>query len=85
MTRASDTTAEYRETETERVLEFERDGRRVQIAQHRAGYAMLTVRNAGDERERYYGFEMALDHAAALLGVEVDALPIPDAAADMGM
>jgi hypothetical protein len=46
---------------------------------------MLTVREAGEERERYYGFEMALDHAAELLGVEPGELPVPEGAADMGM
>jgi hypothetical protein len=29
--------------------------------------------------------DMALDHAAELLGVGVHDLPVPDAAADMGM
>ncbi|MFW5934791.1 MAG: DUF7111 family protein, partial [Halolamina sp.] len=29
--------------------------------------------------------DMALDHAAELLGVGVDDLPVPDPAADMGM
>ncbi|ERH01336.1 MAG: hypothetical protein J07HN6_00888 [Halonotius sp. J07HN6] len=48
---------------------------------------MLYVRPAvdGDELERYYGFDMALDHAGELLGVEPTALPVPEAAADMGM
>jgi hypothetical protein len=79
-------TARYRETDTERVLEFERDGARASIAQNREGYAMLMVRDAADEeRERYYGFEMALDHAAELLGTEPDELPVPEPAADMGM
>lgn len=78
-------TARYSEGDAERVLEFDRDGRRASIAQNRAGYAMLMVREAGDERERYYGFDMALDHAAELLGVDPHALPVPDAAADMGM
>lgn len=85
MTATTEPTAEYRETDTERVLEFAHDGRRASIAQNRAGYAMLTVRDAGEERERYYGLEMALDHAAELLGVAPSALPVPDDAADMGM
>jgi len=80
-------TARYRETETERLLEFDRDGRTAAIAQNVEGYAMLKVRPsaAGDELERYYGFDMALDHAAELLGVSPDTLPVPEAAADMGM
>ncbi len=79
--------ARYRETETERILAFERDGRQATIAQNRDGYAMLKVRRepSGDELERYYGFDMALDHAAELLGVSPGTLPIPDPAADMGM
>jgi hypothetical protein len=83
----SEVTAEYRETEEERILVFERDGRTAVVAQNREGYAMLTVRRGveGDELERYYGFDMALDHAAELLGASVHDLPVPDAAADMGM
>jgi len=40
---------------------------------------MLKVRPGptGDELERYYGFDMALDHAAELLGVAVADLPVP--------
>ena len=79
--------ARYFETEEERVLAFERSGSRAAVAQNREGYAMLKVRPTpdGDELERYYGFDMALDHAAELLGVSVHDLPVPDAAADMGM
>lgn len=81
------TTARYFETETERLVTFEREGRTAAIAQNRDGYAMLKVRPTadGDELERYYGFDMALDHAAELLGVSPNALPIPGDAADMGM
>ncbi|MFB6077395.1 MAG: hypothetical protein ABEJ80_00275 [Halarchaeum sp.] len=83
---ADDVTARYEETDTERVLTFERDGRRATVAQNAEGYAMLKVRDAdGDELERYYGFDMALDHVGELLGVAPGALPVPDAAADMGM
>ncbi len=80
-------TAEYRETETERILSFRAGDRTAAIAQNKEGYAMLKVRPRpdGDELERYYGFEMALDHAAELLGVSVHDLPIPDAADDLGM
>ena len=89
VTRAGDLTARYRETDEERLLEFERagDGATAAIAQNREGYAMLKVRPTadGDELERYYGFDMALDHAAELLGVAVTDLPVPDAAGDMGM
>ncbi|MFT4883243.1 MAG: hypothetical protein ACI8U4_000744 [Natronomonas sp.] len=79
--------ASYRETDEERLLEFEADGRTAAIAQNIEGYAMLKVRPTadGDELERYYGFDMALDHAAELLGVSPNDLPIPEAAEDMGM
>ena len=84
---ANGVTARYFETETERVLEFDRDGRTAAVAQNTEGYAMLKVRPAadGDELERYYGFDMALDHAAELLGVGVHDLPIPEGADDLGM
>ena len=80
-------TARYEETGGERVLSFEREGRTAAVAQNVEGYAMLKVRPTadGDELERYYGFDMALDHAAELLGVAPSDLPVPDAAADMGM
>lgn len=89
-----DTTAEangiaarYEETDGERRLTFSMEGREATVAQNVDGYAMLKVRSgpSGDELERYYGFDMALDHVAELLGVGVGDLPVPDAAADMGM
>ena len=84
---AGDVTARYYVTDAERVLTFERDGRTAAVAQNRDGYAMLAVRKTvdGDELERYYGFDMALDHAAELLGVAPSDLPVPEGAADMGM
>ncbi|WP_096393296.1 hypothetical protein [Halorubrum trapanicum] len=84
---ANGVAARYEETDGERLLTFSRDGREATVAQNAEGYAMLKVRNGpdGDELERYYGFDMALDHAAELLGVDVPDLPVPDAAADMGM
>ena len=80
-------TAHYEETDAERLLTFKRDGRTAAVAQNREGYAMLKVRPAadGDELERYYGFDMALDHAAELLAVSPKRLPVPEAAEDMGM
>lgn len=84
---AGDVTATYDERGGERLLTFEREGRTATIAQNLEGYAMLKVRPSpeGDELERYYGFDMALDHAAELLGVDPSGLPVPAAAADMGM
>ena len=80
-------TARYTETETERRLSFESANGTAAIAQNVEGDAMLKVRPSadGDELERYYGFDMALDHAAELLGTSPNALPVPEAAADMGM
>ncbi|QCJ47869.1 MULTISPECIES: DUF7111 family protein [Haloprofundus] len=84
---AGDVEARYYETEGERIVQFARDGRTAAIAQNVDGYAMLKVRPTadGDELERYYGFDMALDHAAELLGVSPHDLPVPDDAGDMGM
>lgn len=80
-----DVTARYTEEDGERRLTFDREGRTAVVAQNIDGYAMLKVRNGGDELERYYGFDMALDHAAEILGVGVDDLPVPETAEDMGM
>ncbi|PSQ31678.1 hypothetical protein BRD16_01855 [Halobacteriales archaeon SW_6_65_46] len=79
--------AEYYETDEERVLTFDRDGTTAAIAQNIDGYAMLKVRPTadGDELERYYGFDIALDHAGELLGVDPHDLPVPEDATDMGM
>ncbi|MFB6143588.1 MAG: hypothetical protein ABEJ30_09645 [Halorientalis sp.] len=84
---AGDVRARYTEAGGERRLTFERDGATATVAQNSEGYAMLKVRTgpSGEERERYYGFDMALDHAAELLGVAPGDLPVPEAASDMGM
>jgi hypothetical protein len=84
---AGDIVATYTETDGERRLSFDREGRTVVVAQNIDGYAMVAVRPTaeGAELERYYGFEMALDHAAELLGVAPKSLPVPAAADDMGM
>jgi hypothetical protein len=84
---ANNITAQYYETESERILTFEREGTTAAIAQNIDGYAMVKVRPTpeGDELERYYGFDMALDHAAELLDVAVNELPVPEKAMDMGM
>lgn len=80
-----DVAARYEETGGERRLVLTAGGTTVTVASPLAGYGMLTVRRGGEEVERYYGFAMALDHAAELLGVAPAAIPVPDAAADMGM
>ncbi len=75
-------TATYRETDEERLRIFASDGGSAAVAQNIERYAMLKVRPTadGDELERYYGFDMALDHAAELLGVSPYVLPVPDPA-----
>jgi len=84
---AAGITARYYETDEERILAFEGEEKTATIAQNIEGYAMLKVRPTpeADELERYYGFDIALDHAAELLGVGVRDLPVPEAASDMGM
>lgn len=84
---AGDVLATYDTTPTERRLVFERGDRRAAVVQNIEGYAMVKVRPEvdGEDLERYYGFDMALDHAAELLGVTPADLPIPEAASDMGM
>jgi hypothetical protein len=79
-------TATYRETDTERQLVVRAGNTEATVAQNREGYAMLAVRDSeGSERERYYGFDIALDHVAELLGVSQHDIPVPEAAADLGM
>ncbi|MUV89657.1 hypothetical protein GJ629_06915 [Halapricum sp. CBA1109] len=80
-------TARYQETDEERIITFERDGKTAAIAQNIEGYAMLKVRPTaqGDELERYYGFDMALDHVGELLGVSKFDIPVPEPARDLGM
>lgn len=80
-------TATYEERDGERLLTFRSPDSTATIAQNLDGYAMLKVRSrpAGDELERYYGFDMAIDHAGELLGVSPHDLPVPEVAADMGM
>ena len=84
---ANGITARYSETDSERLLEFEHEGRTAAIAQNIDGYAMLKVRTSatGEELERYYGFDMALDHVGERLGLSPHDLPVPEVAADMGM
>ncbi|WP_251331082.1 DUF7111 family protein [Haloplanus pelagicus] len=87
MADTDDVVANYYERGGERVLTFRRDGRTAAIAQNSEGYAMVRVRRdpEGEELEKYYGFDMALDHAAELLDVHAGNLPVPDEATDMGM
>lgn len=82
--------ATYTETSTDRVLSFTRtsddSNQGVQIRQNKDGYAILQVCwENGDEIERYYGFDMALDHVGELLNINPTDLPVPDVATDMGL
>ncbi|MGK2230781.1 MAG: hypothetical protein ACI9QA_000942 [Methanobacteriota archaeon] len=81
----TDVDTEYRETEDKRVLELRRDSTRVTVSVTKNGYGMLIVADETGELERYYGFDMALDHAAEALGVPPGEVDVPEAARDMGM
>jgi len=76
---------EYHETEEERALELSRGGKTVTVTVTKAGYGMLIVADERGEVERYYGFDMALDHAAELLDVPTSEVEVPEEAEDMGM
>jgi len=76
---------EYHETDSERVLELRRDAERVTVSIAKSGYGMLVVADETGELERYYGFDMAIDHAAERLGVSPRAVEVPEDARDMGM
>jgi hypothetical protein len=76
---------DYRETDGERVLELARDTKRVTVSVTKNGYGMLIVADESGELERYYGFDMALDHAAEVLGVPTGGIEVPEEAQDMGM
>ncbi|MFP4188897.1 MAG: DUF7111 family protein [Halobacteria archaeon] len=81
----TDIEAEYRETEDERILELRRDARCVTVSVTKKGYGMLIVADETGELERYYGLDMAIDHAAEALGVPPSAVEVPADASDMGM
>lgn len=76
---------EYHETDNERVLELRHNGKHVTVSVTKAGYGMLIVADETGELERYYGLDMALDHAAEVLGVHPTDLDPPEEARGMGM
>lgn len=80
-----DVETDYHETEGERVLELSRDGKTVTVSVTKAGYGMLIVADETGELERYYGLDMALDHAAEVLGVHPTDIDLPEEAHEMGM
>lgn len=79
------TEANYRETEDERVLKLRHGDRHVTVSVTKNGYGMLIVADETGELERYYGLDMALDHAAEVLGVSPTDIELPDEAREMGM
>jgi hypothetical protein len=81
----TDVHGEYRETEDERILELRHNGKRVTVSVTKNGYGMLIVADETGELERYYGFDMAIDHAAEVLGVSPSDVVVPEDARDMGM
>ena len=78
---------EYEVTDGRRVLRLSRGDRSAVLVQDVTGYSMISVARAtnGPELERYYGFDMAIDHAAELLEVTPSVIPIPEEARSMGM
>jgi len=80
-----ETETKYHETDDERVLELRRGDRRVTVSVTKNGYGMLIVADETGELERYYGFDMALDHAAEVLGVQPSRIEVPEGANGMGM
>lgn len=79
------TEANYRETEDERVLKLRHGDRHATVSVTKNGYGMLIVADETGELERYYGLDMALDHAAEVLGVSPTDIELPDEAREMGM
>jgi len=80
-----DVETDYHETDDERVLELSREGKTVRVSVTKSGYGMLIVADETGELERYYGLDMALDHAAEVLGVHPTDIDLPEEAREMGM
>lgn len=76
---------DYTETGSERRLEFRHDDRFASVSIPKEGYGMLVVSDEDGEVERYYGFDVALDHVAEILGVPPGDLEVPEEARDMGI
>jgi len=80
-----DVETDYHETDDERVLELSRENKTVRVSVTKSGYGMLIVADETGELERYYGLDMALDHAAEVLGVHPTDIDLPEEASEMGM
>ncbi len=78
-------TAQYESTPDEHRVIISHGGTRVTIAQNATGYAICSVRAAGNELERYYALDMALDHAAEYLGVDPQSIELPEEATTLGI
>ena len=80
-----DVETDYHETDDERVLELSRGKKTVSVSVTKSGYGMLIVADETGELERYYGLDMALDHAAEVLSVSPTDIKLPEEAREMGM
>lgn len=80
-------TVGYEETDAERRLHVRHGDRTVVLVQPRSGYGMVIVRDpeGGRELERYYALDMALDHAAEILGIRPHEITVPEDATELGM
>lgn len=78
---------EFEVTDGRRVLRLSTGDRSAVLVQDVTGYSMISVGRSvkGPELERYYGLDMAIDHAAELLDVAPSTVPIPEEARSMGM
>lgn len=77
----------YGERDGERQLLIETDERAVVLSQPLKGYGMIVLSTVseGTELERYYGLDMAIDHAAEFLRVPKRTISVPESAQDMGI
>lgn len=75
----------YTEADGRRRVVWTDGDRAVELSAPLKGYGMLVVAVDGEERERYYGLEMAVDHVAELLELPPHDVELPEEAEDMGM
>ncbi len=75
----------YSENKSERILTLREDDTEVKLVTEKSGYGMVKLLSDTEEVERYYGFEMALDHAAEIFGVSKSEISVPSESRDMGI
>lgn len=75
----------YTESDGRRRVVWSEADRSVELSAPLQGYGMLVVAVDGEEVERYYGLDMAVDHVAELLKVPPRDVELPEEARDMGM